>query len=516
MALLARTEAPRKILAVERDPDMLAVLAAELGAEGRVEVRAEDAVHFDFPAAAAAAGRPVLVVGNLPYQITTALLFAIIDAADAVGRAIVMVQREFAERVVAAPGGKTYGRLSVMVQQRMVARQLFNVPPGAFFPRPRVVSAVLSLVRRPTPLAPVRDEILFARVVKEAFGTRRKMLRRSLGDAFGDDIAAALATERRRGHAAARGTNDRGVWAVDRWRRDRRGCPRVRGERLRAAMPELPEVETIARDLAATIVGARVEKIWGSGLGLRLARAVDLAGIRRLALSRSIVAVRRRAKYLLIEFDQAADNDPPLRPGVLIHLGMSGRLLVEPAVKTRPPHTHVAFTFSDGRELRFRDPRRFGWIAPGAPVDARPELAALGPDPLTELDAPLLAKRLAGVRAPIKAFLLDQRRIGGLGNIYACEALHRAGIHPTTPAGRVRGRATSLLAGIRAALELGIQNRGTTLRDYVDSFGAGGNNAASLRVYGREGQPCPICAAPVRRRIDSARSTFFCTRCQRR
>jgi 16S rRNA (adenine1518-N6/adenine1519-N6)-dimethyltransferase len=190
-ALVGGTPPPRRLLAVERDPDMLTVLRAELGADPRIEIRAEDATHFDFGAAAAAAGRPLVVVGNLPYQITTALLFAIIDAGDAVARVVVMVQREFADRVVAPAGGKIYGRLSVMVQQRMEARLLFNVPPGAFHPRPRVMSAVLSLRRRPSPLAPVRDEALFARVVKETFGTRRKMLRRSLGDAFGDAAATA-------------------------------------------------------------------------------------------------------------------------------------------------------------------------------------------------------------------------------------------------------------------------------------------------------------------------------------
>jgi len=194
LALAAAEPAPRRILAVERDPDMLTVLRAELRSRPGVAIRGEDATHFDFRAAAAEAGRPLIVVGNLPYQITTALLFAVIDAGDAIARAVVMVQREFAERVVAPAGGKIYGRLSVMVQQRMDARLLFNVPPGAFHPRPRVMSAVLSLVRRPAPRAPVRDDAWFARVVKEAFGTRRKMLRRSLGDAFGAEVAqAALA-----------------------------------------------------------------------------------------------------------------------------------------------------------------------------------------------------------------------------------------------------------------------------------------------------------------------------------
>ena len=190
-ALLNAAPATARVIAVERDPDMQRVLQAELGHEPRLTIRAEDAAHTDLRALAAAAGRPVIVVGNLPYQITTTLLFSIIDAGDAVARAVVMVQREFADRVVAPPGSKTYGRLSVMVGQVMETRLLFRVPPGAFHPAPSVTSAVMRLSRRPAPLAPVRDQALFARVVKEAFATRRKMLRRSLGDAFGDERAAA-------------------------------------------------------------------------------------------------------------------------------------------------------------------------------------------------------------------------------------------------------------------------------------------------------------------------------------
>jgi 16S rRNA (adenine1518-N6/adenine1519-N6)-dimethyltransferase len=195
-AALARNQPPpRRVLAIERDPDMLAVLRAELGSDERVEVHAQDAASFDYSAAAAAAGRAVVVVGNLPYQITTTLLFGIIDAGPAVARAVVMVQREVADRIVAPPGDKVYGRLSVMVGQMMDARLLFTVPPGAFHPRPTVTSAILSLVRRPAPLAPVRDASLFARVVKESFATRRKMLRRSLADAFGAAAATRALAE---------------------------------------------------------------------------------------------------------------------------------------------------------------------------------------------------------------------------------------------------------------------------------------------------------------------------------
>ncbi|HET6151228.1 MAG TPA: 16S rRNA (adenine(1518)-N(6)/adenine(1519)-N(6))-dimethyltransferase RsmA [Polyangia bacterium] len=194
-ALAAQAPAVRRIVAVERDPDMLRVLHAELGSQAIVEVRAADAAAFDFAAESAAAGRPLVVLGNLPYQIASALLLALAGAGVAVARAIVMVQKEMAQRVVAPPGSKTYGRLSVMVQQRTAARILFHVGPGAFHPRPKVTSSVMALVPRATPLAPVADLAAFERLVKEAFSTRRKMLRRALEPAYGA-AALALAFER--------------------------------------------------------------------------------------------------------------------------------------------------------------------------------------------------------------------------------------------------------------------------------------------------------------------------------
>jgi len=202
--------------------------------------------------------------------------------------------------------------------------------------------------------------------------------------------------------------------------------------------------------------------------------------------------------------------------GVVIHLGMTGRLRVEAASDARALHTHVAFRLAGGDELRFADARRFGWVEPGRPFSASAALARVGPDPLTGLDAAALAAALAGVRASIKTFLMDQRRIAGLGNIYVAEALHRAGIHPAASAGRVRARAPELLAAIRAALEGGIARRGTTLRDYVDADGRSGDNAAALLVYGRAGAPCPRCGASIKRRVDGGRSTFFCGSCQKR
>jgi 16S rRNA (adenine1518-N6/adenine1519-N6)-dimethyltransferase len=192
-ALAQATPAPRRILAVERDPDMQAVLAAELGGDTRVEIVAADALAFDYAAVSRDAGRAVIVVGNLPYQISSALVLALVDAGrgGGVARAIVMVQREMAQRIVAAPGSRTYGRLTVAVAQHAEARILFHVRPGSFHPAPAVTSSVLSLAPRAAPLAAVRDGVLFEAVVKQAFSTRRKMLRGALSGRFGDDVLAA-------------------------------------------------------------------------------------------------------------------------------------------------------------------------------------------------------------------------------------------------------------------------------------------------------------------------------------
>jgi len=196
-ALLRLEPPPARVLAIERDPDMLAVLTGELGSWPRLEVLRADAAHFDFAAAARAAGRPVIVVGNLPYQIASALILALVEAGrgGAVARAIVMVQREMAQRIVAPPGSRVYGRLTVAITQHAEARILFNVRPGSFHPAPAVTSSVLSLVPRAAPLAAVRDTAVFEEVVKQAFATRRKMLRRALAARFGEaEAGAALAT----------------------------------------------------------------------------------------------------------------------------------------------------------------------------------------------------------------------------------------------------------------------------------------------------------------------------------
>jgi 16S rRNA (adenine1518-N6/adenine1519-N6)-dimethyltransferase len=195
-ALTARlADVAQTVIAIDRDAQLVAVLRSELADRPNLEIVLGDALDFDLGEAARTAGRPLVVVGNLPYVVTSPVLFATIEAAaggQVVDRAIFMVQKEFAQRMLAPPGSRTYGRLSVMVQQAASAEILFHVGAGAFLPAPAVTSTVLRLRPRTQPLAEVRDASLFARVVREAFGARRKMLRRALEPGFGPRAATAL------------------------------------------------------------------------------------------------------------------------------------------------------------------------------------------------------------------------------------------------------------------------------------------------------------------------------------
>jgi formamidopyrimidine-DNA glycosylase len=275
-------------------------------------------------------------------------------------------------------------------------------------------------------------------------------------------------------------------------------------------MPELPEVETVVRTLRPQLVGRTMRTLWSSGLPLRMGRDVDQPALGKACVGATVRAVSRRAKYILIDLELRGHST------LVVHLGMTGRLRVEATHTPRPTHTHVAWALSGGSELRFVDPRRFGCVAVTTDLRTLPELATLGPDAHTQLDVAALGRSLAASSAPIKSFLLDQRRIAGLGNIYVCEALFRARIHPRTQAKRTRGKAHVLVDAIRETLEIAISNCGTSFRDFVDANGAPGRNMGSLLVYGREGEACMACGERIQRIVDAGRSTFFCRRCQKR
>jgi formamidopyrimidine-DNA glycosylase len=279
-------------------------------------------------------------------------------------------------------------------------------------------------------------------------------------------------------------------------------------------MPELPEVETVRRTLAPA-VGATVVGVWDSGQGLHMHRKPPRARLQKLIGGR-ISALRRHGKYLLI------DVEPPRRGGgapltLLVHLGMTGRLLLARRGSPRAKHTHVVLDLGT-RELRFVDARRFGQIDvfERAAERRHEALAGLGPDALDHgVDAAALLARARGKRATLKAFVLDQGVIAGIGNIYASEALWRAGLRPTTRAHKLtRAGAARLAAAIREVLDNALEHNGTSLRDFVDAAGTEGENADYLWVYGRENEPCPRCKTRIRRSVVQGRATYYCPTCQ--
>jgi formamidopyrimidine-DNA glycosylase len=272
-------------------------------------------------------------------------------------------------------------------------------------------------------------------------------------------------------------------------------------------VPELPEVETIARRLRRSVIGRRVAAVSLSGMPLRRPIAADFAYRLR---NRVIRRVHRRGKYLILEMNP--------RAWWLVHLGMSGRLLYNPPGSPAPDHTHAIIRFCDQSELHYRDPRRFGLLAlyETPRLSEIPELSRLGRDPLSSRITPRwLWPLLSGSRRPIKAFLLDQRRIAGLGNIYVCEALHLARIHPGRRCDSITHQESARLAtAVRHVIRKAAVHHGTSFSDFVDSDGRAGSHQRHLRVYQREGRKCPRCPAAIRRLIQSNRSSFFCPHCQ--
>jgi formamidopyrimidine-DNA glycosylase len=282
-------------------------------------------------------------------------------------------------------------------------------------------------------------------------------------------------------------------------------------------VPELPEVETVRRGLQPVLEGRVIARVEARRPDLRFplperfAERLEGARVERLG---------RRAKYLVADLDTGQS--------LLAHLGMSGRFTIagggagDPfyfAAGAKPAHTHVTIETDHGVRIEYNDPRRFGYmaLAETASLQSHGFLSGLGPEPLgPEFTGAALAKACAGRRAPIKAALLDQRIVAGLGNIYVCEALFRSGIAPTAAAGDLSApRLRRLVANVKAVLSEAIEAGGSSLRDYAQADGALGYFQHRFKVYDREGEPCPACAHPVQRLVQSGRSTFFCARCQR-
>jgi formamidopyrimidine-DNA glycosylase len=268
-------------------------------------------------------------------------------------------------------------------------------------------------------------------------------------------------------------------------------------------MPELPEVETTVRGLARVLNGHRIERIEARRPDLRRALPVDLG--QRLTGAR-VTGLRRRAKYGLIDTDRGDT--------LVFHLGMSGRWRVDPNAVEK--HDHFILETDEGRRVALNDARRFGSLdlVRTDELEEWPPFKALGPEPL-DLDAAELKRRLAGRSAAIKLLLLDQRIVAGLGNIYVCEALHRAGIHPARAGGSVSlQRLQRLVPAIHDVLAEAIEAGGSTLRDFSSPDGELGYFSKSFAVYDREGQPCD-CGGTVKRMVQGGRSTFYCSKCQR-
>ena len=269
-------------------------------------------------------------------------------------------------------------------------------------------------------------------------------------------------------------------------------------------MPELPEVETVVRDLRPLLVGRTIARIETSRFALRNRWPTGAA---KAVVGRTVQAIARRGKWILIDLGE---------PWLLVHLGMTGQFTVA-ADSERQSHTHLIFTLKEGGELRFRDIRRFGSVSLFAD---RPSLDAffvankLGPEPF-DIDAETWRAGLKKTSRNLKACLLDQRLVAGVGNIYADEALHEARLHPTILGKRLtRDQAERLRAAVITVLERAIVLRGSSIRNYVGGSGLQGSMQNEFRVYGRTDEPCLRCETPVTRIVLGGRSTHFCAKCQ--
>ncbi|KJS18108.1 MAG: formamidopyrimidine-DNA glycosylase [Peptococcaceae bacterium BRH_c4b] len=274
-------------------------------------------------------------------------------------------------------------------------------------------------------------------------------------------------------------------------------------------MPELPEVETVKRTLEKKLAGLTFEAV-----KLHMPKIVRLPTPEEFAdflKGKKISRLGRRGKYLLLHLSGGYT--------LVIHLRMTGRLVYTTAEAPLEKHTHAVFALSNGDQLRYTDIRQFGrmMLAPTAELDEMPGLKTLGVEPLSgNFTREFMKKELKRRRIRLKALLLDQSFIAGLGNIYVDEALHRAGLHPERLAAGLSPRETThLYQAIKDVLNEGINNRGTSFRDYVDGDGRPGNYQEKLAVYSKEGKPCLKCGKPINRIRVAGRSSYFCPHCQK-
>lgn len=272
-------------------------------------------------------------------------------------------------------------------------------------------------------------------------------------------------------------------------------------------MPELPEVETIARGLDKRVTGDVIESIW---LGRKPEPLKSPAREIAAALDQTrIAAVRRVGKHIV--FDLEAENGRSKRSQWIVHLGMTGRLQVCEPQSEILKHTHAILKLASGRELRFVDPRRFGRLS----VARTAEFDAGGIEPL-EADLDQFLKLFRGRKTPIKSALLNQKLLRGVGNIYADESLFRAGIRPRRRASAItRDQLAKLLNAVKEVLREAIALGGSSISDYVDADGEEGFFQLQHRVYGREGEPCLVCKTPIKRIVIAGRSSHYCPKCQK-
>lgn len=274
-------------------------------------------------------------------------------------------------------------------------------------------------------------------------------------------------------------------------------------------MPELPEVETVRRTLQPKLAGLTFTAV--QILMPKVIKTPDPDKFREIILDKKITKINRRGKYLLIVLSE--------KYTLLVHLRMTGRLTCSEKDAPVAKHTHVIFTLSNGLQLRFCDTRQFGrlWLVPSASLEDLAGFKDLGVEPLDEqFTRDFFKKELRRRHGRIKPLLLDQTFIAGLGNIYTDEALHRAKIHPERLSTTLTPREIAhLYRAVREVLREGIENRGTTVRDFIDGNGRAGSYQEMLRVYRREGEPCSHCKRPISRKKVGGRSSYYCPHCQK-